>query len=550
MVFGKHYFKKLFNTQMVNPMSVSIFLFYLLLAVPLFLMLATAAFSRVEHFSVSQLWQIFKIFSFIAFFSSLLASFFIFFEINHFDWPGIFKLSRVSLLLACLVQFLGTIIGIFSSLYLEGEKGQKSYIGSLSIVLFSVHLLLMADHWCLLILAWILVGISLENLLCFYQERPFALLAAHKKRIADRAADLMLFSAAGVAWFQVGSGSLSALWFYINQHGLTMPLQFSAIFLVLAVIFRTALLPFHGWLIQVMEAPTPVSALLHAGVVNLGGFVLMRFQPMLEKGVPARLLLFVFGLATALLAGMVVLTRISIKVRLAWSTVAQMGFMLLECALGLYTLAFIHLIGHSFYKANAFLSSSMIVRDTKLERFRSSSLPLFFSFLIAPVLSILIVFFTVFLGLRLLDHSSWPWWWSLFLGFSWAPFLWIYGAPGNLRGLVYQFLSGVFIVLALTLILIIMHFIPLGLTDSPHKILGLIAMLGMSGLYFFQVLIKILPEKISGWRRWSYAGFYVDEIYTRFALGFWSSNCGLKASNFIKNNIFKVKNWMSYSWKN
>ncbi|WP_410958814.1 proton-conducting transporter membrane subunit, partial [Salmonella sp. 6412] len=82
-----------------------------------------------------------------------------------------------------------------------------------------------------------------------------------------------------------------ALWAHLAQAGLSTGLQLSAVALVLAVILRTAVLPVHGWLIQVMEAPTPVSALLHAGVVNLGGFVLIRFAPLLEQAGIARALL-------------------------------------------------------------------------------------------------------------------------------------------------------------------------------------------------------------------------------------------------------------------
>ncbi len=171
---------------------------------------------------------------------------------------------------------------------------------------------------------------------------------------------------------------------HIAQHGMSLSLQASAVLLVMAVIFRTALLPVHGWLIQVMEAPTPVSALLHAGVVNLGGFVLMRFAPMLDQANAARILLLIFALATAVLAGIVMLTRISIKVRLAWSTVAQMGFMLLECALGLYTLAALHLIGHSLYKAHAFLSASEGVRDTRLQALHRAALPSTLSVFLPP----------------------------------------------------------------------------------------------------------------------------------------------------------------------
>ena len=116
---------------------------------------------------------------------------------------------------------------------------------------------------------------------------------------------------ATLAWSALGSGSLSDLKQHLDAHGASLPLQWSAVLLVLAVILRTALLPVHGWLIQVMEAPTPVSALLHAGVVNLGGFLLIRFAPLLEAAPAARWLLVVFGLGTAMLAGLVMLTRVS-----------------------------------------------------------------------------------------------------------------------------------------------------------------------------------------------------------------------------------------------
>ena len=246
---------------------------------------------------------------------------------------------------AVLVQLLGTVIGVFSSRYLQGEPDQPRYVSAFSGVLATVHLLLLADHWLVLIAAWAAVNIALQHLLCFYTDRPFALLAAHKKRLADRLADLLLIAAAALAWNEVGSGSLPALWRHLETGGSSAALQASAVCLALAVVLRTALLPVHGWLIQVMEAPTPVSALLHAGVVNLGGFVLIRFAPLLEAAPVARWLLVGIGLATALLAGLVMLTRVSIKVRLAWSTVAQMGFMVMECGLGLYTLALLHLIG-------------------------------------------------------------------------------------------------------------------------------------------------------------------------------------------------------------
>ena len=430
--------------------------------------------------------------------------------------PGL-QPTVLGLVLALLVQGLGTVIAGFSARYLEGEAGQRRYAAALGGVLAAVHLLLMADHWLVLIAAWAAVGVALQSLLCFYPDRPFALLAAHKKRIAERAADGLLLVAAGLAWREVGSGSLSALWTHVAQQGLSLSLQVAAVALVLAVVLRTALLPVHGWLIQVMEAPTPVSALLHAGVVNLGGFVLIRFAPLLDAAAPARWLLLGFGLATAVLAGLVMLTRISIKVRLAWSTVAQMGFMLLECAVGLYTLAALHLMGHSLYKAHAFLSASGVVRDTRRQALHAPAVPTALSLLLAPVLAIGMVLVV----LAAMGGPAWPLWWSALLGLAWAPMLWLPAAPASVGARVRALLWGLLMIGGLALAARLMHALPLGLQDAPQALAGPVALLGMVLLYLGLATLQWRPQALARARRWSYAGFYVDEVYTRLALRLW-----------------------------
>ena len=433
------------------------------------------------------------------------------------NWLPVLQTSTLGLGLAALVQLLGWVIGAFSARYLEGEAGQRRYVSALAGVLGAVHVLLMADHWLVLIAAWALVGAALQHLLCFYADRPFALLAAHKKRIADRIADALLIAAAALAWSEVGSGSLSALWTHVGHAGISNTMQLSAVLLVLAAILRTALLPVHGWLIQVMEAPTPVSALLHAGVVNLGGFVLIRFAPLLEQATVARWLLVGFGLATAVLAGLVMLTRISIKVRLAWSTVAQMGFMVLECGLGLYTLAALHLVGHSLYKAHAFLSASMAVQQTRMQTMHSPSSYVPVSLLLAPVLAIPMVW----LMQTTLSALAWPWWWSAVLGLAWAPLLWIPTHRTSPRALGLHGAAGGVMIFGLTGAALLVHALPLGIVDAPHHSLGAFALLGMAGLYLCLVIMQLRPESLRTWRRMSYAGFYVDEIYTRLALQLW-----------------------------
>ncbi len=125
---------------------------------------------------------------------------------------------------------------------------------------------------------------------------------------------------------------------------------------------KTAAFPLHGWLTEVMEAPTPVSALLHAGIINAGGFLLIRTAELVQASPGAMAALVMIGGLTALFGAAVMLTQSAIKTALAWSTVAQMGFMLLQCGLGLWALALLHIVAHSLYKAHAFLSSGGAVR--------------------------------------------------------------------------------------------------------------------------------------------------------------------------------------------
>lgn len=405
---------------------------------PGMLMLAAMALALRHKGSVATLWRWMLVLSGAALAGSVLAAIAAMAGIGSLDLAGWLKASPMGLCMGVLVQLLGTVIAAFSARYLEGEPGQPRYMAALAGVLAAVHMLLLADHWIVLAIAWALVGIALQHLLCFYPDRAFASLAAHKKQMADRVADVLLVGAAALAWLEVGSGSLSALWAHIARSGMSPLLHASAVLLTLAVILRTALLPVHGWLIQVMEAPTPVSALLHAGVVNLGGFVLIRFAPLLENAATARVVLVIFGLGTAVLAGMVMLTRISIKVRLAWSTVAQMGFMLLECGLGLYTLAALHLVGHSLYKAHVFLSASNAVRQARLQAMHSATPPTAISLALAPVAATA----TVLLVLNLATDAPWPAWWSAVLGLAWAPLLWSPQGQASAKTAAWHSLAG------------------------------------------------------------------------------------------------------------
>lgn len=263
-----------------------------------------------------------------------------------------------------LVSFVGVIVLNYSRNYLDGDPGQERFFKSLSLTLSSVLAIASAGNLGFLIVAWIATSVGLSALLLFFPERPAAQLAAKKKFIASRLSELFLLCAAASLWSSYGTLDLPELFVAAKASaasgqivGLTLP----AIFIVLAALLTSAQLPFHGWLVEVMETPTPVSALLHAGVINAGGFLILRLADIVAPCESALHILSLVGGATALFGSVVMLTQTSVKVALAYSTIAQMGFMMLECGLGAFAAALLHILAHSLYKAHAFLSSGSVI---------------------------------------------------------------------------------------------------------------------------------------------------------------------------------------------
>jgi len=281
--------------------------------------------------------------------------------------PMSVRADSLSALLHLLISGLAAIILPFAGRYMNGEPGQRAFQRWFLSALAAVSLLVTTDDLAVLALAWTAANFALHKLLAHYTDRPEAVVAAHKQWLVNVAADLLLVVAVGLIWNAVGTQRISDMTALIGSplmsSGLSTGLQAAAVLVVLAVCLRTAQLPSQGWLIQVMEAPTPVSAFLHAGLVNIGGVVLLRLATLLAASSPAETLLVVIGGTTAVLAALVMQTRVSIKVSLAWSTSAQMGFMLVELGLGAYRLALLHLLAHSLYKAHAFLTTGRTVEQ-------------------------------------------------------------------------------------------------------------------------------------------------------------------------------------------
>lgn len=273
----------------------------------------------------------------------------------------LFSINSFKLVLLALITLLALVIWRYSAVALTGEANKPKFMRSLAFTLIAVVFTLLSNHLLLFWLGWLMISVALHQLLLFYPERPRAQLAAHKKALSARLSEALLAIAFILLYVHFDTANISNINNMLANAPSSFMLHSAAVLLVLVALLKCAQLPLHGWLIQVVEAPTPVSALLHAGIINLGGILLLLFLPLLRCSPIANVILLVIALGSTLVAVLVVNTRISIKVRLAWSTVAQMGLMLVEIALGLYTLALLHLLAHSCYKAYAFLHSGNAV---------------------------------------------------------------------------------------------------------------------------------------------------------------------------------------------
>lgn len=284
-------------------------------------------------------------------------------------------LDALSISMLLLVAFIGAVVINYSRHYLDGEPQQGRFIKWLALTVGSVLLLVISGNLIQFTLCWMATSLCLHQLLLFYPDRPAARLAAHKKFVISRIGDICLIIAMFAIYQSFGSLSFGAI--FENAHAQQLAtlngtayssgfmLHLAGFGLVLGAALKSAQFPFHSWLPEVMETPTPVSALMHAGIINAGGFLVIRMSHVLTLTPAALNVLAVIGSVTALFGSLVMLTQTSIKKSLAFSTVGQMGFMMLQCGLGAFSSALLHIVAHALYKAHAFLSSGSTVEIAK-----------------------------------------------------------------------------------------------------------------------------------------------------------------------------------------
>ena len=437
------------------------------------------------------------------------------------------RVDAVGSTVLLLVSFIGWVITRYSQSYLAGDAGQVRYTRWLMATLAAVSLVVVSNNLGVLALAWLATSLCLHQLLTFFSNRPAALIAAHKKFLASRLGDVCLF--AGVAFVAASMGSLEMDQVTAKAQALfTMPfmLQAGVYLMVISALLKCAQLPVHGWLIQVMEAPTPVSALLHAGIVNLGGFLMIRLSPLLSDVAGAQTLLVVVGSITAAVAALVMMTRISVKVMLAWSTCAQMGFMLMQCGLGAYDLALLHLVAHSLYKAHAFLAAGGAVEQARLKAMSPPQAELGLGMAAAGAVS----------GLAMVAVAGWLW----SVQFNANPALWAMAAIVSLAiaplltaqalriGGLWPFglLASAFGVAMAYFGLHHAFALWVGTPSNPVSVSAfnigwVIACFAL--LFALQSLVRTRPHgsTATALYPWFYAGLYLDEWFTRLTFRVW-----------------------------
>jgi NAD(P)H-quinone oxidoreductase subunit 5 len=270
------------------------------------------------------------------------------------------RLDAVSAAMVLLVSFLGMVVLRFSRHYLAGDPAQARFFSWMSLALAAVLTVVLSGHLLLLWAAWVATSLCLHRLLLHYPDRAGAIFSARKKFVVSRLGDLCLLAATLLLYRAYGTWDFAAL-FAAVAAGQTSGLGPVGFLLAACAALKSAQFPFHSWLPDTMETPTPVSAFMHAGIINAGGFLLVRLSPLLAATPAALTLLALIGAVTAGFAAIVMLAQPSVKRALAYSTIAQMGFMILQCGLGAYGLALLHIVAHSLYKAHAFLTAGSTI---------------------------------------------------------------------------------------------------------------------------------------------------------------------------------------------
>lgn len=278
-----------------------------------------------------------------------------------------FLLDPMSLTFALATAGISGMVGAFSHRYLHREDGYQRYFVLYSIFLTGMHLVVLAGSIEVLFAGWELIGISSALLVAFFHERPAPVTNALRVLVIYRLSDAAMLTAAILVHHLEGEHSLAIL--FGRAPGDQAPLSGAeataiGLLLVLAAAGKCAQLPFSGWLPRAMEGPTPSSAVYYGAVsVHAGAYLLIRASSILERSSLVCVLLGLMGVCTAIYATMVRRVQTDVKSSLAFASLIHVSMILVEIALGLYRLAFMHLLGNACLRLLQFLRAPSVLHD-------------------------------------------------------------------------------------------------------------------------------------------------------------------------------------------
>ena len=269
--------------------------------------------------------------------------------------------DNVTIIMLTVVTLVSTCTHIFSTKYLEGDIRYSRYFAYLGLFTFSMNGIVLSNNLMSMYMFWELVGVSSYLLIGHWFEKDSAANASKKAFLTNRVGDIGFFIGIMLIFNAIGSFAFTDIFEGVSASKIAgTTLTLAGVGLFLGAMGKSSQFPLHIWLPDAMEGPTPVSALMHAAtMVAAGVYLTFRIFPLLTPD--ALLVVAYIGGITAIFAASIAITQNDIKKVLAYSTVSQLGYMILAVGTGVYTAAFFHLLTHAMFKANLFYGSGSVI---------------------------------------------------------------------------------------------------------------------------------------------------------------------------------------------
>ena len=274
------------------------------------------------------------------------------------------RIDQLSVLMMLVITGVGFLIHVYSTEYMDHEAGYRRFFAEMNFFVFSMLLLVEAANFIFLIVGWAFVGLASYLLIGFYYDRPIAVAAAKKAFVINVIGDVGMVIAAFLLVRELGTLDYTEVFAQApgaidSGSGVAVAI---ALLLFVGAAAKSAQVPLHTWLPDAMEGPTPVSALIHAAtMVTAGVYLIVRTHVLYELAPVAMDIVAVVGCITLVMAATIAIAQEDIKRVLAWSTVSQIGYMIMGAGLGAYSSGMFHFLTHAFFKALLFLAAGIVI---------------------------------------------------------------------------------------------------------------------------------------------------------------------------------------------